>query len=189
MNITKSIVIVIALLLFITIQGECKKNDANPTIVLERIVAESGKPEINEFYLKKSEEQDGNPYKIVVGVSGIVKHKSPTGRKLDEGLMEIQLWFSVDNKLKAQEISNLLGAVMASHNQDSYELRKKAEKSLRKEGAKHFIIDKISFYDYEFEPISSKNPLVFLMTKEGYIYQGGLGKVKDTITGKTYNLK
>ena len=188
MNITKSILIAIALLLSITIQGECKKNDANPTIILERIVAESGKPEINEFYLEKSEEEKSD--KIKVGVFGLIKFKSLSGNNPHEGkVMKVKAWFEVDNKLKAEKISNLMEAVVSGNNPDAYELTKKAKKSITKEGAKHFITDKIKFYDYEFEPVSSKNPLVFLMTKEGYIYQGGLGKVKDTITGKTYNLK
>lgn len=57
----------------------------------------------------------------------------------------------------------------------------------RKEGALHVLIGKIAMFDYEFDS-KIDNPLVFKQLKQGYVFQGGAGTVKDLKSGKVYNL-
>jgi hypothetical protein len=56
-----------------------------------------------------------------------------------------------------------------------------------KQGATHTILGSITLFDYAFES-SREDPLVFLLTEEGYQYKQGTGKVLDTSTGVTTQL-
>lgn len=57
----------------------------------------------------------------------------------------------------------------------------------KKEGALHMLLGKINMFDYEF--ISNSNhPLIFRMTRDGYVYQDGTGRIRDLITGEVYVL-
>jgi hypothetical protein len=57
----------------------------------------------------------------------------------------------------------------------------------KKEGALHMLLGKITMFDYEF--ISNSNyPFIFRMTRDGYVYQNGTGRIRDLITGEVYVL-
>lgn len=57
----------------------------------------------------------------------------------------------------------------------------------KKEGAVHMLMGRITMFDYEF--VSNSNyPLIFKMTRDGYVYQDGTGRVKDLKTGEVYIL-
>lgn len=51
-------------------------------------------------------------------------------------------------------------------------------------GATHTIVGNITLFDYAFES-SREDPLVFVLTEEGYQYKQGTGKVLDKTTGVT----
>jgi len=57
----------------------------------------------------------------------------------------------------------------------------------KKDGAVHMLMGKLSMFDYEFDSNSS-HPLIFRMTRDGYEYQGGAGRVKDLQSGEVYVL-
>ena len=57
----------------------------------------------------------------------------------------------------------------------------------KKDGAVHMLMGKLSMFDYEFDS-SSSHPLIFRMTRDGYEYQGGAGRVKDLQSGEVYVL-
>jgi len=57
----------------------------------------------------------------------------------------------------------------------------------KKQGAKHTIIGTLFMFDYLFES-DNDNPLVFIMSKRGYVYQYGFGKVTDKKIGKIWIL-
>jgi hypothetical protein len=57
----------------------------------------------------------------------------------------------------------------------------------KKEGAVHMLMGRITMFDYEF--VSNSNyPLIFKMTRDGYVYQDGAGRIKDLKTGEVYIL-
>jgi hypothetical protein len=57
----------------------------------------------------------------------------------------------------------------------------------KKEGAVHMLMGRITMFDYEF--VSNSNyPLIFQITRDGYVYQDGTGRVKDLKTGEVYIL-
>jgi len=57
----------------------------------------------------------------------------------------------------------------------------------KKEGAVHMLMGRITMFDYEF--VSNSNyPLIFKLTRDGYVYQDGTGRVKDLKTGEVYIL-
>jgi hypothetical protein len=57
----------------------------------------------------------------------------------------------------------------------------------KKEGAVHMLMGKVTMFDYEFDS-NSNYPLIFKMTRDGYVYQDGAGRVKDLKTGEVYIL-
>jgi len=57
----------------------------------------------------------------------------------------------------------------------------------KKEGAVHMLMGKITIYGYEFDS-NSNYPLIFKMTRDGYVYQDGAGRVRDLKTGEIYVL-
>lgn len=57
----------------------------------------------------------------------------------------------------------------------------------KKAGATHIIIGKIEMFEYMFES-DADNPLEFKMSKQGYVFQSGAGKVTDNTNGKIWNL-
>jgi len=57
-----------------------------------------------------------------------------------------------------------------------------------KDGAIHTIVGNLTMYDYEFSS-DDKVPLVFKLTKDGYVYLEGKGTVKDLKTGEKHTLE
>jgi hypothetical protein len=56
-----------------------------------------------------------------------------------------------------------------------------------KEGAVHELHGKLTIQDYAFES-DQEAPLKFKVTKDGYLYFGGKGQVRDIKTGEIYKL-
>ncbi len=56
-----------------------------------------------------------------------------------------------------------------------------------KDGAIHKLMETVRIFDYEFAP-DPKDPLTFEMTRKGYQYLSGSGRVIDTRTFNTYQL-
>ncbi len=64
----------------------------------------------------------------------------------------------------------------------------KGEWQGKRAGAIHKLVGRISMYDYEFES-DPDDPLVFKVTKNGYTFLHGIGKIKDTANAKKYRLE
>lgn len=158
--------------------------EGNQELILDRIVADSG--EGNGVEVRLFSVQPG--YKTKANIVDLTNYPATTSERRTSS-------YSSDSVIVAKSQAITKGPFPGSGLNVAGEFFIDGALNLlmdgvwngAKNGAKHTIAGSLKLYDYQFAS-DEKNPLVFLITAKGYVFQAGKGKVKDLKNGDIYIL-